>query len=209
MAPEKKSPWKMVLGKTVPEKKGPRKNGPREKWSPENWSRENLSPEKWSPENSGTKNRWVGFEHRSVCVCVCVECWDVINLWKPKTREHFSGDQFSRDQFSGNHFSRGPFFQGPFFSRTIFPGTIFPGDHFSGDHFSEDHFSAYLILFVYQWMYHFLFLRKNRITSRKSVWVLRHLINTWKKIHESFRSSRTAGGIRRLNFFKLNFFFLF
>ena len=81
-SPEKWSPGKMVLEKMVPrkmvpEKRGPRKNGPQEKWSPEYWC-----PEKWSPGNSETKNRRVGVEHRGVCV----ECWDVINLWKPKTR---------------------------------------------------------------------------------------------------------------------------
>ena len=29
------------------------------------------------------KNRWVDVEHRGMCV----ECWDVINLLKPKTRQ--------------------------------------------------------------------------------------------------------------------------
>ena len=98
-----------------------------EKWSPENWSPEKWSPENWSPGNSETKNRGVGVEHRGVCV----ECWDVINLWKPKTRQQTqnsetnpkdgnkkSGDHFSGDHFSGDHFSRGPFFSGTIFPRT-------------------------------------------------------------------------------------------
>ena len=65
---EKWSPGKIAPGKIVLEKNGARKNGLREKWS---------------PGNSETKNRRVGVEHRGVCV----ECWDVINLWKPKTRQ--------------------------------------------------------------------------------------------------------------------------
>ena len=77
MIPEKMVPGKNGPRKNGPQKNGPRKNGPQEKWSPEYWC-----PEKWSPGNSATNNRRVGVEHRGVCV----ECWDVINLWKPKTR---------------------------------------------------------------------------------------------------------------------------
>ena len=89
----------VTLGLAIESRKnGLRKDGPREKrslenwspenwspenWSPENWSPENWSPEKWSPGNSETKNRGVSVEHRGVCV----ECSDVINLWKPKTRQ--------------------------------------------------------------------------------------------------------------------------
>ena len=57
------NPGKMVSGKMIPGKMV------HEKWSPENWS----------PGNSETKNRGVGVEHRGDFV----ECWDVINLWKP------------------------------------------------------------------------------------------------------------------------------
>ena len=73
MVPGKMVLGKMVLAKMVPEKNSPRKNGPWEKWSSKNWS----------PGNSETKNRGVGVEHRGACV----ECWDVINLRKPKTTQ--------------------------------------------------------------------------------------------------------------------------
>ena len=79
----KNGPWKMIPGKNGLRKNGPRKNGPREKWSLENWSPEKWSPENWSPGNQETKNRGVGVEHRGVCV----ECWDVVNLEIPKTRQ--------------------------------------------------------------------------------------------------------------------------
>ena len=77
MVPKKWSP------KNDPRKNGPRKNGPREEWSPENRSSEKWFPENWSPGNLETKNRGESIEHRGVCV----ECLDVINLWKPKTRK--------------------------------------------------------------------------------------------------------------------------
>ena len=67
-----------MLEKWSSEKWSP-KNGSRKKWSSEKWS-----PENWSPGNSETKNRGVSVEHRGVCV----ECWHVINLWKPKTRQN-------------------------------------------------------------------------------------------------------------------------
>ena len=81
--PRGKNPGKMVPGK----------NGSRKKWLTENWS-----PEKWSPENSETKNRGVSVEHRGVCM----ECLDVINILKPKTRPFFR-----------RFFSRGPFLRVP------------------------------------------------------------------------------------------------
>ena len=60
--PRKNCSRKMVLGKMVPEKNGPRKIGPRQT----------------------QKRKIVGWAS-SIVVCVCVECWDVINLRKPKT----------------------------------------------------------------------------------------------------------------------------
>ena len=63
------NPGKMVLGKMVREKNGLRKNGPR----------------KIGPRET-QKRKIVGWAS-SIVVCVCVECWDVINLWKPKTRQ--------------------------------------------------------------------------------------------------------------------------
>ena len=46
---------------------------------------------------TGRKNRGVSVKHRGVCVCV--ECSDVINLWKPKTRQQIFLDSFSVLQF--------------------------------------------------------------------------------------------------------------
>ena len=73
----------MILGKIVPDIWSPGKKIP-EKWSSENGPREKwfgkLVPGKMVPENSETKNRGMSVKHRGVCVCVCVECWDVINL---------------------------------------------------------------------------------------------------------------------------------
>ena len=122
------------------------KNRPREKSSSENWS-----PENWSPGNSETKNRGVGVEHRGVCV----ECWDVINLQKPKTRQQTFLDSFSVLQFGtyvGSWRKRQTSFYvcneinwwkwksrlnflAFFWRRTIFEGR-FSGDHFFGNHFS-------------------------------------------------------------------------
>ena len=95
-----------------------------EKWSPENWSPGNSETKNhgvdvehhgcvcvwnvgmWSiyeipktrqqTQNSETKNRGVSVEHRGVCV----ECSDVINVWKPKTRQQIFLDSFSVLQFS-------------------------------------------------------------------------------------------------------------
>ena len=104
MVPETWSPGKMVLGKMVPgkmvpEKNGRRKKGPREKWSSENWSPEKWSPENWSPGNSETKNFGAGVEHRGVCV----ECCDVINLWKPKTRQQTQNTETKNGGVSVEH----------------------------------------------------------------------------------------------------------
>ena len=105
------------------------------KWSPKKWS-----PENWSPGNSETKN--------------FVECWVVINLWKPKTRQQTQksetnskhGNRKTHPNIPHTHHTmldahpkifrfwvpRRPIFRGPFFSGTIFSRTIFLGDHFSG-----------------------------------------------------------------------------
>ena len=42
-----------------------------------------MVPGKIVPKKTETKNRGVSVERRGVCV----EYWDVINLWKPKTRK--------------------------------------------------------------------------------------------------------------------------
>ena len=69
MVPGKVVPGKMVLGKDDAQKIGPRRNGPR----------------KIGPRETH-KRKIVGWASSIVvCVCVCVECWDVINLSKPKT----------------------------------------------------------------------------------------------------------------------------
>ena len=47
------------------------------------------------PENLETKNRGVSLKLRDMCV----ECRDVINLWKPKTRQQTFLDSFSVLQF--------------------------------------------------------------------------------------------------------------
>ena len=73
MVPEKIVPGKMVAGKMVPRKMVLGKNGPRK-----------MAPENWSLGNSQSKNRGVGVKHRGMCV----EYWDVIKLWKLKTRQH-------------------------------------------------------------------------------------------------------------------------
>ena len=70
--PEELAPGKMVPGKMIPEK-----------WSPGKMVPGKMVRGKRSPGNSETKNRGVSVEHRGVCV----ECWDVINLCKPKTRQ--------------------------------------------------------------------------------------------------------------------------
>ena len=65
------------LRKMVPGKNGPRKIGPGKLRNEKSWG--------------GCRASW--------CVCVCVECWDVINLWKPKTRQQIFLDYFSVLQF--------------------------------------------------------------------------------------------------------------
>ena len=134
--PEKWSPGKMVLRKMVPEKmvpekNGPRKNGLREKWFPENWS----------PGNLETKNRGVGVEHR----VVYVECWNVINLWKPKAWQQTQNSEYPSFGFVVNFLLLT--LPGPFFRRPIFRGPFFRGPYF-GDHFSGEHFSG--IFFDYR-----------------------------------------------------------
>ena len=75
------NPGKMVPGKMVPEKNGPRKKGPREnvprKIGPrKNGFREN-GPEKLVVAKLRNKKSW---GERRASWCVCVECWDLINL---------------------------------------------------------------------------------------------------------------------------------
>ena len=68
-------------------KNGPRKNGPRKKWSPGKMVPGKNGPRKIGPRET-QKRKIVGLATSIVvCVCVCVECWDVIKLWKPKTRQ--------------------------------------------------------------------------------------------------------------------------
>ena len=112
----------MVLGKMVPEKNGSRKNGPRKigpretqkqkivgwvssivvsVWNVRMWSiyenpkLDNKHKTRKQTQNSETKNRRVSVEDRGVCV----ECSDVINLWKPKTWQQIFLDSFSVLQF--------------------------------------------------------------------------------------------------------------
>ena len=99
--PEKWSPGKKIPGKMVPGKKNPRKNGPRkigpgklrninivtsrilEKWSLKNGSRK-IGPQKNGPGKIRNKK---SCGKRRASWCVCVEFWDVIKLWKVKTRQ--------------------------------------------------------------------------------------------------------------------------
>ena len=171
-----------------------------EKWSPEKWSPEKWSPWNSETKNRGvvvehrgvcvecsgcdqsmktqnlTTNTKLGNKkscgERQASWCVCVECSDLINLWKPKTRQQIFLDSFSVLQFgayvgswrkrqisfcvcSGINwwkwksrlnflalFWRRTIFEGHF-SGDKFTGDHFFGDHFSGDHFSGDHFSEY------------------------------------------------------------------
>ena len=66
----------MVPGKNGTRKNGPQKDGPRK-----------IGPQKNDPRET-QKRKIVGWASSIVmCVYVCVEYWDVINLWKPKTRQ--------------------------------------------------------------------------------------------------------------------------
>ena len=122
---EKWSSRKMVPGKMVPGKLLSGKLGTEKSWGVECWNVINL----WKPkirqetqnswcvcgifrcdqsmktQNSETnpklgnkKNRGVSVEHRGVCV----ECANVINLWKPKSRQQIFLDSFSVLQFGTN-----------------------------------------------------------------------------------------------------------
>ena len=124
LVPGKNGPRKISPRKNGPQKDGPRKicpqkNGPRETqkrkivgwassimvcvWNVGMWSiyvnpKLDNKPKTWrQTQNAETKNRGVSVEHRGVCVCV--ECSDVINLWKPKTRQQSFLDSFSVLQF--------------------------------------------------------------------------------------------------------------
>ena len=124
---QKNGPRKNGSQKNGPRQIGPRKNGPRKirsrkigpretqkrkivgwassivvcMWNVRMWSiyenrqLDNKHKTGKQTQNSETKNRGVSFEHRGVCV----ECSDVINLWKPKTRQQISLDSFSVLQF--------------------------------------------------------------------------------------------------------------
>ena len=108
-------PGKLVRGKMVPGKMVPRKlipgklrnekswGGRRASWCVcvwnvrmwsiyENPKLDNKHKTRKQTQNLETKNRGVSVEHRGVCVCV--ECSDVINLWKPKTRQQIFLDSF-------------------------------------------------------------------------------------------------------------------
>ena len=90
---EKWSPRKMVPRKMASGKNGPRKNGPCEKWSSEKWSPTKKVPRKMDPGKNGPRKIGPrGTQRRKIVgwassIVVCVECWDVINLWKPTTRQ--------------------------------------------------------------------------------------------------------------------------
>ena len=121
--PRKHGPRKIGPRKNGPRKIGPWKNGPRkiglretEKqkivglasgivvcvWNVGMWSiyknpeLDNKPKTRKQTQNTETKNRRVSVKHRGVCV----ECSDVINLWKPKTRQQIFLDFFSVLQFS-------------------------------------------------------------------------------------------------------------
>ena len=57
----------------------------------ENPKLDNKPTTRQQTQNTETKNRGVSVEHRGVCV----ECSDVINLWKPKTRQQIFLNSFS------------------------------------------------------------------------------------------------------------------
>ena len=77
----------MVPGKIVPEKNGPRKIGPRK-----NGPRETQ------------KQKIVGWASTIVvCVCVCVECSGVTNLWKAKTRKQTQNSESKNRGVSVEH----------------------------------------------------------------------------------------------------------
>ena len=104
----------MVLEKLVPGKNGPRETQKRKivgwassivvcvcVWNVDMWSiyenpkLDNKHKTRKQTQNTETKNCGVSVEHRGVCV----ECSDVINLWKPKTRQQIFLDSFSVLQF--------------------------------------------------------------------------------------------------------------
>ena len=109
------NPGKMVPGKIVPGKNGPRETQKRkivgwassivvcvwnvgkwsiyenpqlEKWSSEKWSPGKMVPGKMVPGELRNEKSWGG---RRASWCVGVECWEVINLWKPTTRKMVPG----------------------------------------------------------------------------------------------------------------------
>ena len=108
--------WSPKIG---PRKNGPQKIGPRETekrkiavwassivvcvcvWNVEMWSiyenpiLDSKPKTRKQNQNTETKNRGVSVEYRGLCV----ECSDVINLWKPKTRQQIFLDSFSVLQF--------------------------------------------------------------------------------------------------------------
>ena len=106
--------------KNGPRKNSPRKIGPRETqkrkivgwassivvcvWNVWMWSiyenpkLDNKHKTPKQSQNLETKNRGVSVEHRGVCV----ECSNVINLWKPKTRQQSFLESFSVLQFGAH-----------------------------------------------------------------------------------------------------------
>ena len=102
------NPGKMVPGKLVPGKLRNEKSWGERRvswcvwvWNVQMWSiyenpkLDNKHKTRKQTQNSETKNRGVSVEHRGVCV----ECSDVINLWKPKIRQQIFLDSFSVLQF--------------------------------------------------------------------------------------------------------------
>ena len=155
----------MVPGKNGPGKIVPKKNGPREtqKRKIVGWA-SSIVVCVWN------NRMWLIYENpkldnkhktRKQKIVRCVECSDVINLWKPKTRQQIFLDSFSVLQFGAYVGSwrerQTPFcvcsginwwkwksrlnFLAFFWRRTVFKGDS-SGDHFSGDQFSGDHFSG-------------------------------------------------------------------
>ena len=71
------------------------------KWSPKKWSPENWSPESWSAEkwSRKTQNGGVSVKHCGVCM----EFSNMINLWKPKTRQQTRNSETKNPGVSDEH----------------------------------------------------------------------------------------------------------
>ena len=90
----------------------------------------------------GNKMSW---GERWASWCVCVQYWNVIDLWKPKTGQQTFLDSFSVLQFGACRIVRWTsniflcVYSG--INRVELKG-YFSGDHFSGDYFSEVFFQG-------------------------------------------------------------------